>query len=67
MDTLRVLVTHWGYLAIFTGVLLGNLGIPVPESSILWVAGFLVWKGRLALVPVLLVGIVAAVAGDNCG
>ena len=67
MGSLHALVTHWGYLAIFVGVLLGNLGIPVPESSILWVAGYLVWKGQLALVPVLLVGFVAAVTGDNCG
>ncbi len=67
MDSVRALVSHWGYLAVFGCVMLGNIGIPVPEESVLWVAGFLVWRGRLELPLVLLVGIVAAVAGDNLG
>ncbi len=64
---LRVLISHWGYVAIFAFVVLGNLGLPIPENSVLWIAGFLVWKGRLSLLLVLLVGVVAAVAGDNLG
>ena len=31
------------------------------------VAGYLVWSGRLPLLPVLIVSIVSAVAGDNFG
>ncbi len=64
---LRALIGHWGYLAIFAFVVLGNVGVPVPENSVLWVAGYFVWKGKLRLPLVLLVGIVAAVAGDNLG
>jgi len=64
---LKALVSHWGYLAIFVFVVIGNIGVPVPENSVLWVAGYLVWKGRLSLPLVLVVGIVAAVAGDNLG
>lgn len=64
---LRALIGHWGYLAIFALVVLGNIGVPVPENSVLWVAGYLVWKGKLQLPLVLLVGIVGAVAGDNLG
>lgn len=67
MDSLRVVIAHWGYLAIFVFVLAGNIGVPVPENSILWIAGYFVWKGRLSLPLVLLVGIGAAVAGDNLG
>jgi len=67
MGSLRAIIAHWGYLAIFAFVVLGNLGIPIPENSVLWIAGYLVWKGRLSLPLVLLVGIVAAVAGDNLG
>jgi len=40
-------------------------GIPVPENSVLWVAGCLVWKGRLRLPLVLLVGIAAVVVGGE--
>ncbi len=67
LGTLKGIVAHWGYGAIFALVVLGNIGVPVPESSVLWVAGYLVWKGRLQLPLVLLVGIVGAVVGDNLG
>jgi hypothetical protein len=43
------LIEHWGYWAIVVFVLLGNLGIPVPEESILVLAGYLVWQGDLRL------------------
>ncbi len=67
MPALTPLIEHWGYLAIFVFVILGNLGIPVPEESILILAGYLVWKGALRLSLVLIVGIFSAVAGDNLG
>jgi len=67
MGSLKALIGQWGYLAIFGFVVLGNVGVPVPENSVLWVAGYFVWKGRLQLPLVLLVGIVGAVAGDNLG
>lgn len=67
MPELTPLIEHWGYLAIFVFVILGNLGIPVPEESILILAGYLVWKGALRLSLVLIVGIFSAVAGDNLG
>jgi membrane protein DedA with SNARE-associated domain len=61
------LIEHWGYVAIVVFVILGNLGIPVPEESILVLAGYLVWQGDLRLPLVLLVGILSAIAGDNLG
>ncbi len=67
MGILKAVIAEWGYVAIFAFVILGNLGVPIPENSVLWLAGFFVWKGRLSLPVVLLVGIVAAVAGDNLG
>lgn len=67
MGILKAVIAQWGYLAIFAFVVLGNLGVPIPENSVLWLAGFFVWKGRLSLPFVLLAGIVAAVAGDNLG
>jgi membrane protein DedA with SNARE-associated domain len=60
-------VAHWGYLAVFVLVILGNAGVPVPEESVLLVAGFLVWSGQLRLDIVLAVGMISAVIGDNIG
>jgi membrane protein DedA with SNARE-associated domain len=67
VESLQVLVSQWGYLGLLVFVLLGNLGLPVPEESVLWVAGYLVWQGGFHLPLVLLVGIVSAVVGDSLG
>ncbi len=67
MSDLHEFVGHWGYLAIFVVVMLGNVGLPVPEETILALAGYLVWRGELRLSLVLAVGIVSAVVGDNIG
>ena len=67
MSNLPELIGHWGYIAIFVVVVLGNIGLPVPEETVLAVAGYLVWRGELNLIAVLIVGIVSAVAGDNFG
>ncbi len=61
------LLGHWGYLAIFVFVILGNMGVPIPEETVLVVAGYMVWQGDLRLAIVLAVGILGAVAGDNLG
>jgi membrane protein DedA with SNARE-associated domain len=61
------LVGHWGYLAVFVIVVVGNVGVPVPEETALLAAGYLVWRGDLRWSLVLMVGIVSAVAGDNVG
>src|SRR5574341_1666084 len=61
------LIGHWGYSAIFLAVVLGNVGMPVPEEAILALAGYLVWRGKLRLPLVLAVGIASAAAGDNLG
>jgi membrane protein DedA with SNARE-associated domain len=67
MPELRHLIEHWGYLAICAAILLGNLGVPVPEESTLVLAGYFVRQGDLRFPAVLLVGIVSAIAGDNLG
>ena len=67
MPDISQLITAWGYAGIFLVVILGNIGLPVPEETVLAVAGYLVWSGRLQLLPVLLVALVSAIAGDNLG
>ena len=61
------LIAHWGYLALFLLVVLGNIGLPVPEETILVLAGYMCWRGELHLLVVLVIGIVSAVGGDNIG
>ncbi len=40
-------VAHWGYLAIVVIVVLGNVGLAVPEESALLAGGYLVSRGDL--------------------
>jgi membrane protein DedA with SNARE-associated domain len=61
------LIEHWGYSAVFAAVILGNLGLPVPEEGILVLAGYLVWTRQLRLSSVLILGILAAIIGDIIG
>jgi membrane protein DedA with SNARE-associated domain len=60
-------LSTWGYLGVFICVFIGNLGIPVPEETVLLAAGFLAGRGDLSLEPLYLVGIGRAVTGDCCG
>src|SRR5262245_33950418 len=65
MPDLGQLIASWGYVAIFAVVILGNLGLPVPEESVLTISGYLCWQGHLHFAPVAVVAIVSAVLGDN--
>jgi len=61
------LIASWRYVGIFLAVVGGNFGLPVPEETVLIVAGYLAWRRTLRLPLVLLVGVVSAVTGDNLG
>ena len=61
------LLSTWGYLGIFLAVALGNIGVPLPEETILALAGYAAQRGQLKLPTVLAVGVISAVVGDNIG
>ncbi len=61
------LIANWGYLGIFACVFIGNLGIPVPEETVVLAAGFLAGQEILELRTVYVVVVLSAVTGDTCG
>ena len=65
MPDLTPFIAQWGYAAIFAIVILGNMGLPVPEETVLTVSGYLIWQGQLKPLPVLLTALASAVLGDN--
>ena len=67
MPDLSHVLNHWGYLGIFVFVILGNIGLPVPEETVLVLAGYLVWKGRLRFFWATAIGVLSAALGDNLG
>ena len=58
---------HWlmqyGYGALFALLVAGIVGLPVPDETLLTLAGFLVYKGKFELIPMLLAGFL----GSACG
>jgi membrane protein DedA with SNARE-associated domain len=60
-------LANWGYLGLFICTFVGNLGLPVPEETVLLAAGFLAGRNILELKTVYVVGIASAVIGDCAG
>ena len=56
-------ITQYGYLAIFCLLVLGIVGLPVPDETLLTFTGYLVFIGRLSLPLAFL----SAFAGSACG
>lgn len=68
VHTIRFALVHWGYLALGAGLLAEDAGVPVPGETTLMLAAFLAHKtGRLSIGWVIVVGIIAAILGDNLG
>ncbi|MDJ0346135.1 DedA family protein [Streptomyces sp. H10-C2] len=58
---------HWGYLAVGGLVFVEDFGVPVPGETVMIAAAVYAGAGRLNIVAVAVIAMVAAVAGDNVG
>jgi len=56
-------VAQYGYTAIFSLLVLGIVGLPVPDETLLTFCGYLIYRRELQLVPTF----VAALSGSACG
>jgi membrane protein DedA with SNARE-associated domain len=63
METIAHWVAHYGYAGIFCLLLLGIVGLPVPDEWLLTFAGYLVFKGSLRPLP----AFASAALGSMCG
>lgn len=57
----------YGLPVIFGDLFLESIGLPLPGETLLLLAGTLIAKGEMSLLPVWLTAFAAAVAGDNAG
>ncbi len=67
VETIQELANQYGYLAVFVGILLENLGIPLPGETITIVGGFLAGSGELDYWLVLAAAAMGAFIGGICG
>ena len=56
-------ISHYGYAGLFGLLVLGIVGLPVPDETLLTFCGYLIWKGRLHPVGTFLAGF----GGSLCG
>jgi membrane protein DedA with SNARE-associated domain len=60
-------IFHWiaqyGYVAIFALLMLGIVGLPIPDETLLIFSGYLAFKGDLHIVPT----VASAFLGSMCG
>lgn len=63
MEIISEWITHYGYFGLFSLLMLGIVGLPVPDETLLTFAGYLVFKGQLALPATL----ISAFLGSACG
>ncbi len=61
------IISHWigqyGYFGIFSLLVLGIVGLPIPDETLLTFAGFMIYEHRLHPIPTFL----AAFLGSCCG
>lgn len=63
IDNLHFIINHYGYLGIFSLLVFGIIGLPVPDETLLTLSGYLIYKGHLHIIPTFL----AAYLGSICG
>jgi membrane protein DedA with SNARE-associated domain len=67
LDSVQELAHQYGYWAVFLGIAMENMGIPLPGETITLVGGFLAGSGELNYWWVLASAVSGAVLGDNFG
>ncbi|MFD2415598.1 DedA family protein [Amycolatopsis pigmentata] len=67
LGNLEPVLDHYGYLAIAGLILLEDFGVPAPGETVLIAGAVYAGAGRLNVAAVVVIAIVAAVAGDNIG
>ncbi len=63
MESVPFWLIHYGYAALFVLLMVGIVGLPLPDETLLAFAGHLISKGKLAFVPT----IGTAFLGSLCG
>ena len=57
------LVVNYGYYGLFASLVLGIVGLPVPDEILMTYCGYLVWRGTLSFAGTLFTAVCGSVAG----
>jgi membrane protein DedA with SNARE-associated domain len=63
MELITAWISHYGYFGLFGLLMLGIVGLPVPDETLLTFSGYLIFKGRMIFPLTFL----SAFLGSSCG
>jgi membrane protein DedA with SNARE-associated domain len=63
MDIILNWVSTYGYAAVYCLLVLGIVGLPVPDETMLVFSGYLVWRGNMSAIPLVLVAFAGSCSG----
>ena len=63
MENLHLWISQYVYLGIFSLLMLGIIGLPVPDETLLTLSGYLIFHGELKLIPTFLAAYFGSIAG----
>ncbi|EKQ68589.1 putative membrane-associated protein [Leptolyngbyaceae cyanobacterium JSC-12] len=67
LESVQEFAQHYGYWAVFLGILLENIGIPIPGETVTLAGGFLAGNDQLNYWLVLADAVLGATLGGNIG
>ncbi len=65
IDNLHFIINHYGYLGIFSLLVFGIIGLPVPDETLLTLSGYLIFKGHLHIIPTFLAAFLGSICGNS--
>lgn len=63
MESLLAWLSQWGYVGLFSLLVFGIVGLPIPDETLLVFSGYLISQGRLHPLLTFLAGFAGAVCG----
>lgn len=63
MESLTNWIVQYGYPGLTALLMLGIVGLPIPDETLLVFSGFLIYQGKLGAVPTFLAALAGAVSG----
>lgn len=63
MEFIQHWIAQYGYSGIFVLLVLGIVGLPVPDETLLTLAGYLVFRGQLRTIPTILFALLGTICG----
>lgn len=63
MEDLLFWIQQYGYFALFLLLVLGIVGLPIPDETLLTISGFLIYKGNFSLIPTFITALLGSIVG----